>query len=97
MAKLSIHEIEHIANLSRLSLSEDEKELYSHQLSDVLAYVEQLNEVDTDNVEPTANVTGLENVWRGDEVESSGISHDDIAKNAPEFEKGSFIVPGVFE
>ncbi|MFA6963396.1 MAG: Asp-tRNA(Asn)/Glu-tRNA(Gln) amidotransferase subunit GatC [Patescibacteria group bacterium] len=97
MAKLSIQEIEHIAKLSRLELSEDEKELYSHQLSDVLAYVEQLNEVNTDNVEPAANVTGLENIWRDDEVENSGIVHKDIESNAPEFKAGSFVVPGVFE
>ena len=97
MAKLSIQEIDHIAKLSRLELSDGEKELYSHQLSDVLTYVEQLNEVNTDSVEPTANVTGSENIWRDDEIEISGITHRDIEANAPEFKDGSFVVPGVFE
>jgi aspartyl-tRNA(Asn)/glutamyl-tRNA(Gln) amidotransferase subunit C len=97
MAKLSIEQIEHIAKLSRLELSDDEKKRYSEQLSSVLDYVEQLKEVDTENVEPTANVTGLSNVWREDEIEESGIKYSDIEKNAPEFKDGNFIVPGVFE
>ncbi len=96
MAKLDISQIEHIAKLSRLELSDEEKKLYSQQLSSVLDYVEQLSEVDTSDVEPTANITGLKNVLREDGVEESGISHEDIKINAPEFENGSFIVPSVF-
>jgi len=97
MPKINIDQIEHIAKLSKLELTEDEKELYAGQLSSVLEYFEQLNEVNTENVEPTANVTGLSNVWRDDEIEESGIKHDEIAKNAPEFKDGNFVVPGVFE
>jgi len=98
MAKLTAEEVDHIAKLSRLALAEEEKERYSNQLSSVLAYVEQLNEVNTDNVEATANVTGLSNVFREDIVaEDDCLSHDDIAKNAPEFKDGHFVVPGVFE
>jgi len=97
MSKLTIDQIEHIAKLSKLELSNEEKELYTGQLSSVLDYVGELQEIDTDNVEPTANVTGLFNVWRDDMIEKSDISHDDIAKNAPEFKDGNFVVPGVFE
>lgn len=97
MSKLDIDQIEHIAKLSKLELSEDEKELYTGQLSSVLEYVGELSEIDTENVEPTANVTGLSNIWRDDEIEKSDINHDDIAKNAPEFKDGNFVVPGVFE
>jgi len=97
MSKLDIQTIEHIAKLSKLELAEEEKKLYSEQLSSVLDYVEQLSEVDTENVEPTANITGLENVFREDAVEEGGISHTEIEKNAPEFKDGSFVVPGVFE
>lgn len=97
MPKLDISEIEHIAKLSRLDLSDDEKKLYSEQLSSVLDYVEQLKEVDTENVEGTANITGLKNVFREDGIEESGVTHEDIAKNAPEFDGKSFVVPGVFE
>lgn len=97
MLKLDIDQIEHIAKLSKLELSEEEKELYAGQLSSVLDYVGELSEIDTENVEPTANVTGLSNVWRDDKIEKSDINHDDIAKNAPEFKDGNFVVPGVFE
>lgn len=97
MSKLSQEQIKHIAKLSRLSLSDEEIKLYSNQLSSVLDYVEQLGEVDTDNVEPLSNVTGLQNIMRSDEMIESGISHNDIKSNAPKFEKESFIVPGVFE
>jgi len=97
MSKLNLEEVEYIAKLSKLELSDTEKELYSKQLSSVLGYVDQLSEVNTKEIEPLANVTGLENVYREDGVVESDISHADIAKNAPEFKDGSFIVPGVFE
>jgi aspartyl-tRNA(Asn)/glutamyl-tRNA(Gln) amidotransferase subunit C len=64
--KLSKDEVKHIALLARLGLSEEEIEKYSNQLSSILDYVEQLKEVDTQGVEPTAQVTGLENVMRQD-------------------------------
>lgn len=97
MSELSIEQIEHIAKLSKLELTDEEKKLYSGQLSSVLEYVDQLSEVDTEGVEPTSNITGLSNVTREDKVEESGISYLDIEKNAPEFKAGSIVVPGVFE
>lgn len=65
----SNEEIQHIAQLARLGLREGEAERFARQLSDILGYVKQLEEVDTDNVEPTSQVTGLENVSRKDTVE----------------------------
>ncbi len=97
MSKLSKKDVEHIAKLSKLKLTDAEKEKYAGQLSSVIEYVEQLNEVDAEGVEPTSQVTGLENVYREDEVEESSIKHEDIAKNAPDFDGESFIVPGVFQ
>ena len=66
--KLTPQEIENIAKLARLELSAKEKEMYAEQLSVVFDYVEMLNEVDTDGVEETCQVTGLEDVVREDEV-----------------------------
>ena len=66
---LTKKDIQHIANLARLELSEEELELYGGQLSAVLEYINQLQEVDTSDTEPTAQVTGLENVWREDKIE----------------------------
>lgn len=96
MSKLSIKDVEHIAKLSRLELSGSEKEKFADQLSQILEYVSQLNEVDTKNVEPTAQVTGLVNVTEEDKIIDSGVDYKDIEKNAPDFEEGSYKVPGVF-
>lgn len=65
--QLTPEKIEEIARLARLNLSPAEKEMYAEQLSVVLDYVEQLNEVDTNGVEETSQVTGLQNVVRADE------------------------------
>lgn len=97
MSKLSKKDVEHIAKLSRLELTNAEKEKFADQLSNVLNYFDQLNEVDTANVEPTAQVTGLVNVMAEDKTKESAVNHKDIEKNAPSFEEGSYKVPGVFQ
>ncbi len=66
--KLSKKDIKHIANLARLELTEKELEKYGSQLSAILGYIDQLREVDTIGVEPTAQVTGLTNVFNEDKV-----------------------------
>ncbi len=75
---LTNKEVEHIAHLARLGLSEKEVEKYATQLSSILEYVNQLKEVDTEGVVGTAQVTGLENVTRLDEVEE--VSAETIKK-----------------
>ncbi len=97
MSHISTEQIKHIAKLSRLSLHEEEIKLYSSQLSSILEYVEQLSEVNTDNVEPLSNVTGLDNVIREDVIVQNIVSHEDIKINTPKFDKNNFVVPGVFE
>ncbi len=62
------NDIKHIAELSRLELSEEEVKKFGGQLDSILQYIEQLNEVDTKNIEPTAQVSGLSNIWRADDV-----------------------------
>lgn len=64
--KLTISDIEHIAELSRLNLEKEEKELYAEQLSIVLSYIENLNEIDTTGIAETCQVTGLEDITRED-------------------------------
>jgi aspartyl-tRNA(Asn)/glutamyl-tRNA(Gln) amidotransferase subunit C len=97
MTKLSIKDVEHIARLSRLELTQAEKEKFSKQLSSVIGYVEELNEVETKNVDVMSQVTGLNNVAEKDLLESGNINHGEIEKNAPEFRGDSFVVPGVFQ
>jgi aspartyl-tRNA(Asn)/glutamyl-tRNA(Gln) amidotransferase subunit C len=66
---LSKEEVKKVAALARLELSEEEVETLTPQLSNILGFIDQLKEVDTLNTEPTAQVTGLSDVWRADEYE----------------------------
>lgn len=68
LMKLARDQVLHIAKLARLQLSDDEIETYTNQLASILGYIEILNEVDTSQVEPTAQVTGLKNVMDADHV-----------------------------
>jgi len=67
--KLSKQEVQKIAKLARLELTDEEIDKFAPQLSDVFKYFEKLKKVNTENVEPTAQVTGLENVYRDDEID----------------------------
>lgn len=85
--QLSKQQIEHIAKLARLELTEEELERYGAQLSGVLDYIGQLNEVNTDGVEPTAQVTGLENIFRQDIINKCEEDIvNDALHQAPELE-----------
>ena len=96
--KLTREEIEHVAKLARLELSEEEINKYGEQLSGVLSYIDQLREVDTAGVEPTAQVTGLENAWREDEVvDWSAEERAEAINLAPEVEDSQIKVRRVLE
>jgi aspartyl-tRNA(Asn)/glutamyl-tRNA(Gln) amidotransferase subunit C len=84
--KISLKEVQHIAHLARLELSEEELEKYSRQLSDILTYMDKLNELDTSNIEPTSHVIPLKNVFREDKAQIT-LSVDEALKNAPEVAK----------
>ena len=88
-------EIEHIAELSRLDLSEDEKEKFGGQLDSILQYVSQLDEVDTTKVEPTAQVSGLVDVWREDKVNEWDREEVEDAMRQGELEGGQIKVKRV--
>jgi len=93
---ITIREVEHVALLSRLALSDEEKEMFAGQLSAILKYAEKLNELDTDGVEPTSHVLPLANVMREDEVRPSWPI-EKVMANAPDQEDGHFKVPAVLE
>ncbi len=96
--KLKKSEIEHIANLARLELSDEELSLYGEQLSGILDYIDQLQEVDTTGVEPTAQVTGLENVLREDVVNVWDKKEQaDALAQAPSLEDGQIKVKRVLK
>ena len=82
---LSKDEVKKIANLARIEISEEEAGKYATELSDILGFVEKLNETDTDEIEPIAHITGAKNVIREDEVvEYSDKTKEDIINNFPE-------------
>ena len=91
---ITIKDVEHVAKLARLELTEEEKELYTKQLGDVLKYVDQMNEVDTSNVKPMAQVVDLVNVMREDKVYYEHTK-EELMANAPEEEEGFFKVPKI--
>lgn len=86
MSQLSKEDILKLARLARLRLSDDEVLLYQKELSSILQYVEKLNDVDVQQLEPTYQVTGLVNVTRSDSVLDYGIKQEDLLKNVPKKE-----------
>jgi aspartyl-tRNA(Asn)/glutamyl-tRNA(Gln) amidotransferase subunit C len=94
--KISLREVEHVARLARLALSESEKERMRSQLDVILAYVAKLDEVDTTGVPPTAHVLPLVNVMREDEVRPSYPAEAMLA-NAPDPDGEQFRVPKILE
>ena len=87
-------DIEHLAKLARLKLTYAEKELFSKQMGTVIKYIEKLSELDTKNVEPTAHVLGLNNVFRDDAVKKPLTVQDPI-NDSPAHSKGHYEVPKI--
>jgi aspartyl-tRNA(Asn)/glutamyl-tRNA(Gln) amidotransferase subunit C len=94
--KISKEEIEHIAVLARLSLTGEEKELFGSQLSGILGYMEQLNELDTKDVEPTSHVLALGNVMR-DDIPAESLPREEALMNAPSHTEKFYRVPKIIE
>lgn len=93
--KLTVEEIRHIAKLANLALSDSELKKFQSQLSQVLEYVGKLSKVETKGVEPTSQVTGLENVFREDKVILS-LSQKEILSQVKSSEKGFFKTKAIF-
>ena len=86
---ITIKDVEHVAKLARLELTEEEKVKFSKQLGDILKYVEQMNEVDTTNVEPMSHAVPVVNVMREEQTK------EELMANAPFKEDGFFRVPKI--
>ena len=94
--KLSLAQVEHVAKLAQLTLSDQEKELFREQLSSILEYAQRLQQLDTSAIPPTATVLPLENVMRDDQARPS-LPLEEVLANAPDAEDGYFRVPVVLE
>jgi len=87
-------DIEHVAKLARLKLTDAEKKRFSKQMGTIIKYIEKLNELDTKNVEPTAHVLGLENVFRND-IATNPLTDQDPINDSPAHSKGHYEVPKI--
>ncbi|RKD21073.1 asparaginyl/glutamyl-tRNA amidotransferase subunit C [Ammoniphilus oxalaticus] len=96
MSGITKEQVEHVADLARLNLSDEEAEKYTIQLNDILTFFEKLKDVDTTNVEPTSHVMPIYNVMREDENRPS-VKREEALKNAPDHDEGHFKVPAVME
>jgi aspartyl-tRNA(Asn)/glutamyl-tRNA(Gln) amidotransferase subunit C len=96
MADISKEQVKHVAHLARLAVTEEEVEQLTKDLADIIEYAELLNELDTDNVEPTTHVLEMKNVMRKDEAKQ-WISQEEALKNAPDKKDGLFRVPSILE
>lgn len=94
--KISRDQVKYVAKLANIPLASDEEEKYSEQLSEILEYVEQLNQVDTSDIEPTFNVTGQSNAFRED-ITVSCLPQEETLLNAPKKQNGMFETKGIFE
>lgn len=93
--RLTLEEVRHVAELAKLSLSEEEVVQYAEQLSDILEYAERLQEVDTSHVPPTPYPLPLTNVLREDEA-GECLTNEEALANAPDSADGFFRVRAVF-
>ncbi len=94
--KITKQEVEHVAKLARLELSSEEQEKLTEQLSNILTYVEKLNQLDTGSVAPTSHVLDINNVMR-DDVPAASLPQEKALANAPEKAAGHYKVPKIIE
>jgi len=91
---LTIKEVEHVAWLARLSLSQQDKEIFAAQLGTILEYAGILNQLNTDGVEPLDHILPVFNIFREDKVEPS-VPREEILSNGPLVEDGQYRVPKI--
>ncbi len=92
--KITRDEVLYVADLARLDLDEASIEAFAEQIANILEYVDMLNQVDTEGINPTSHAISLTNAFREDE-EKGHLEREQVLANAPEKEDGSFIVPKV--
>ncbi|MDI3256929.1 MAG: Asp-tRNA(Asn)/Glu-tRNA(Gln) amidotransferase subunit GatC [Kyrpidia sp.] len=94
--KISLEQVEHVARLARLALTESEAAMYAEQLGAILEFADQLQELDVSDVPPTSHVLPISNVLREDEARP-GLSREAALAGAPDSEDGQFRVPAILE
>ncbi|MGE4267774.1 MAG: Asp-tRNA(Asn)/Glu-tRNA(Gln) amidotransferase subunit GatC [Deferribacterales bacterium] len=93
---VSKQDVLHIATLARLKFDDEQAERFTNDMNNILGYIDKLNELNTDNIEPTSHALDVYTVTRPDRAETS-LSNEDAIRNAPQSENGMFRVPKVIE
>ncbi len=96
MSRISEDQVKHVAHLARLAITEDEAKKFTNQLDAIIGFAEQLNELDTENVEATSHVLDMKNVMRKDEP-TEGLPREEVLKNAPDKKDGQVRVPSILD
>ncbi len=89
-------DVAYVAHLARLHITEEEVAIFQPQMEQIVHYVEQINELDVGNVEPTSHAVAVLNVFRED-VPRPGLDHEQVMQNAPSVANGLFAVPKIIE
>lgn len=97
MSDIGLDKVKYLSALARLGLRADEMSAFAPELKQIMEFVDQLEQVPTDKVEATNQVTGLVDVWREDEVSPSKLSRDQLLENAPASEDGYIKVKRVLQ
>lgn len=97
MSTVSLDDVQKLAALSALQVTDDEALELQQDLDQILGYIDQLSEVDVEGVEPTYQVHPLQTVVRADEIKDYGVSTEELLKNAPEKIDNLIVVPKVIE
>jgi aspartyl-tRNA(Asn)/glutamyl-tRNA(Gln) amidotransferase subunit C len=96
MSRISEDQVKHVAHLARLAITEEEAQKFTTQLDAIIGFAEQLNELDTENVDPTSHVLEMKNIMREDKP-GKGLPQEEVLKNAPDHQDGQVRVPSVLE
>lgn len=95
MTQITHDDVQYLAQLSNLQLSDDESNDLQKDLQSIIGYINELSELDTLGVEPTYQVTDLQNVWREDVVDTYGLGRDELLRLAPDQQAGQIKIPKV--
>lgn len=96
MSRITIEEVKHVANLARLAITEEEATKFQKQLDAIISFAEELNEIDTEGIEPTSHVLDMKNVLREDKS-TKGLPVEEVLRNAPDHQEGQIKVPSIME
>lgn len=94
--KITKEQVQHVANLARLNLTEEEQQEMQKDLESIISFADKLNELNIEEIKPTAHVIPIQNVFRKDEVRPS-LERDQLLANAPSKQDGCFYVPKIME